>query len=213
VDSVEEGRERRGLVWAIDWFYRYASLTALWWAASALGLFAVGVLPATAALSAVIRQWAQGHGDEAVGRLFWRAYRREFLAANLAGYAVLALIAVLYLNLRFLASQPLPLARPLEAATAVGLALASVILLFLFPVQVHFDVSPLRAIWAALVIAMSAPLRTLAMLGLAYLIRLAALELRGLAVVFAAGLLLLLVPTVVYWRNPVFWTPSSASGR
>lgn len=82
-----------------EWIMRFAYTNLLWLFFTLLGLGVFGIMPATAALFAVMRKWIQGQDNVPVLKTFWQEYKGEFFRSNLLG-AVLALIGVIiYIDL------------------------------------------------------------------------------------------------------------------
>lgn len=95
-----------------EWIMRFAYTNLLWLFFTLLGLGVFGIMPATAALFAVMRKWIQGQDNVPVLKTFWQEYKGEFFRSNLLG-AVLALIGVIiYIDLAFHLSKSFPSAHP-----------------------------------------------------------------------------------------------------
>ncbi|MGN7373916.1 YesL family protein [Bacillus halotolerans] len=121
-----------------EWIMRFAYTNLLWLLFTILGLGVFGVMPATAALFAVMRKWIQGQDHVPVLPTFWREYKAEFLRSNLIG-AVLVLIGlIIYIDLAFIYPSHFLLHILRFAIMIFGFLFVSM-LFYVFPLLVHFD--------------------------------------------------------------------------
>ncbi|WP_420976792.1 YesL family protein [Bacillus vallismortis] len=121
-----------------EWMMRFAYTNLLWLFFTLIGLGLFGIMPATAALFAVMRKWVQGQDNVPVLQTFWREYKAEFLRSNLIG-AVLALIGlIIYIDLVFIYPSHFLLHVLRFAIMIFGFLYVSM-LFYVFPMLVHFD--------------------------------------------------------------------------
>ncbi|MGV2442234.1 YesL family protein, partial [Bacillus atrophaeus] len=121
-----------------EWIMRFAYTNLLWLVFTLLGLGVFGVMPATAALFAVMRKWIQGQDNVPVLKTFWREYKAEFFRSNLIG-AVLAIIGlIIYIDLAFIYPSHFLLHVLRFAIMIFGFLFVSM-LFYVFPLLVHFD--------------------------------------------------------------------------
>lgn len=147
------------------WITRFAYLNILWVAFTLVGLFFFGLLPATAAMFAVVRKWINGESDIPIFDTFWTSYKKEFVKINLLGYAVLLVGYLLTVEYQILRTQE-HVAYLIASFGVVGLFIIYfIILLYLFPIFVHFDLRPFEYIKWAFVIGIGHPLLTVFLLG------------------------------------------------
>ena len=147
------------------WITRFAYLNLLWVLFSVVGLLFFGVLPATTAMFAVVRKWIDGDTDIPVFETFWNAYRKEFVKINLLGYGVLLVGYLLTIEFQILRSQE-HIAYLIASFGVIGLFIIYfIILLYLFPIFVHFDLKPFEYIKWAFVIGIGHPLLTVFLIG------------------------------------------------
>jgi len=152
-----------GLYRASEWAMRLAYVNLLWILFILLGLGLFGAMPATVAMFAVTRKWVMGDTDIPVFVTFWRAYRGEFVQANLIGLALVVIGGVLYLDVKYFYAQHTPIFQIIEIAILSLLLLFWIIVLYIFPVFVHFQLKTLDYFKYAFFIGVSHPLRTLMM--------------------------------------------------
>ncbi|PJH92710.1 YesL family protein [Bacillus sp. SN1] len=121
-----------------EWVMRFAYTNLLWLFFTMIGLGVFGIMPATAALFAVMRKWIQGQDNVPVLQTFWREYKAEFLRSNLIG-AVLAVIGlIIYIDLAFIYPSHFLLYVLRFAIMIFGFLFISM-LFYVFPLLVHFD--------------------------------------------------------------------------
>lgn len=135
----------------------------LWIIFSFLGLLLVGLMPATAAMFAVMRKLIMEEEDVPIFSLFWKKYKEEFVKANLYGYLLLLGIAVFLLDLilfQSLDGWPFIFLSVLSA----GLLLVSLaVVLYFIPLYVHYDLSFTQYIKTAFLLIFTHPIHTVIM--------------------------------------------------
>ncbi|WP_416151724.1 YesL family protein [Salipaludibacillus sp. HK11] len=140
-------------------------LNLLWILFSFLGLFVLGVFPATAALFSVLRQLIMEDDDLPLFKLFFDKYKSEFIMSNLMGYIFLSVGIILYIDFRVL--QLLDnnfIQLTLASITFVIAFVYLLILLFILPIFVHFDLKFWQYPKHALILAIARPFQTLYMI-------------------------------------------------
>lgn len=117
---------------------KLAYVNLLWILFTILGFGLLGFMPATVALFAVTRKWVIGEQDIPVFSTYWKTYRREFLKSNLLGIALFVIGFILYVDLAFLPSDGI-----FYTLLRFGIIICSflffIVLLYIFPVYVHYD--------------------------------------------------------------------------
>lgn len=147
------------------WITRFAYLNLLWVLFSLVGLLFFGVLPATTAMFAVVRKWIDGDRDIPIFKTFWQSYRKEFIKINLLGYGILIVGYLLTIEFQILRSQE-HISYIIASFGVVGLFIIYfIILLYIFPIFVHFKLKPLEYIKWAFVIGIGHPFLTLFLFG------------------------------------------------
>lgn len=141
---------------------RLAYLNILWILFTLLGLGIFGIIPATVALFAVIRKWVMGDTDVPIFATFRKIYRKEFLKSTMLGGSLLLVGYILYVDFIYLPSDGI------FAVVRFGLMIVSllfvIILLYIFPLFVHYEWKNRLYIKYALVLGASHPHYTLLML-------------------------------------------------
>lgn len=148
----------------LEWIVRFVYINVLWIAFSLAGLLIAGFAPATASLFAVTRKWLNGHKDIAIFSYFLKSFKESFLQANLLFYLIAGLGYSLYFYGQIIQSFTGII---YIAAYTVWLSIIIVfliILLYLFPVYVHFELPVLGYYKYALLIGVTSPVQTLLMI-------------------------------------------------
>ncbi len=90
------------------WVMRLAYLNVLWILFSLAGLVAFGLMPATAAMFTVAREWAKGNTDAPVFSVFFRAFKKEWRASQILGLIVVTAALFLFADMRIAAQMDQP---------------------------------------------------------------------------------------------------------
>ncbi|GAB2569313.1 YesL family protein [Gracilibacillus alcaliphilus] len=147
------------------WITRFAYLNLLWFVFSVAGLVLFGFLPATAAMFAVVRKWINKEHEVPIFQTFWQSYRKEFIKINLIGYVIFAVGYFLTIEFQILRAQE-HIGYIIASFGVLGLFLIYlIILLYLFPIFVHFKLRPLEYIKWAFLIGIGHPILTIFLLG------------------------------------------------
>ncbi|WP_077623001.1 YesL family protein [Sediminibacillus massiliensis] len=152
-----------GLYKACIWLARLAYLNLLWLLFTFAGLVVVGFFPATAAMFKIERKWLEGEEELPLFSVFVEECKKSFLTANLLGYLLVLFGLLLVINYR-LATAMDGVAGDMIGFFLLGLGVVYVIVVaYLYPVYVYYDVKSLDHIKYALVIGVSSPVVTLLM--------------------------------------------------
>lgn len=156
-----------------EWVTRLAYLNLLWITFSLAGLVVLGFMPSTVAMFTVARKWLNDDPDVPVFKTFLEVFKKEFIKANLLGLILFGLAALFYLDFRIFGLM--------DGETTIMMGIFSsllvvfgILVLFIFPVYVHYDISMLSTFKYALLIGFSRPLHAIGMvagaLGVTYLV-------------------------------------------
>jgi len=138
-------------VWTIRLFYT----NLLWFVFTLLGLGIFGIMPATVSLFAVLRQWVLKKEDFPIFKRFLYHYRKEFVKSNLFGLLFLVVGFIIRVDIIFLSESSTLMLQILSGVMlCIGL-LFVIILLYFFPIYVHFDISFTQHIKYAFIIGIS----------------------------------------------------------
>lgn len=156
-----------GMIWKV---YRIAEvitrilfINILWIVFSLMGLLLLGFFPATAAMFSVVRKWILGEKDIPIFKTFWQNYKTGFIQTNLLGFALVLIGSILYIDLRFFQSAEGSITKLLSFLFLFLLLLYFIVLLYIFPIYVHYQFKTLEYIKYALIMAIGRPLQSLMM--------------------------------------------------
>ncbi len=170
-----------------EWVMRLAYVNLLWILFTLVGAVFFGIGPATAAMFAVNRKWIQ---DEDIGvfKTFWKSYRTEFKRANLLMFTLGVIGFLLYLDARFFFTQE-GLIYVFFSYFTVGLFIIYfMVLLYIFPVFVHYEFKLFQYIKSAILFAFSNPLITILMAAGCFVVYYLTFSVSGLIPFFGVSL-------------------------
>lgn len=136
----------------------------LWILFSLLGFVFVGIMPATAAMFAVMRKLIMEEEQVSIFSLFWNKYKQEFVKANLYGYLLLIVAVVFLLDVMLFQSLdgwPFILLSILSAAL---LLVFLAVVLYFIPLYVHYDLPFFQYIKTAFLLTFTHPIQTFIMI-------------------------------------------------
>ena len=131
----------------------YANI--LWIFFTVLGLGIFGFMPATVALFTVTRKWVMGDRDIPLFKTFWTTYRKEFFKSTLFGIVLFVIGYIIYIDLAF--SPTGGLFTLLRAGLFICGISYVILLLYIFPIYVHYDWKKRLYIKYALLLGISYP--------------------------------------------------------
>jgi uncharacterized membrane protein YesL len=172
-----------------EWIMRLAYVNILWIAFTFLGLVVLGFFPATAAMFAVVRKWVMGDSDIPVFKTFWNSYRTEFTKVNLLGLVIIVIGLILYIDLRIFPFENGWIFLSLRVILISLFFVYLVMLIYFFPVYVHYDLKFFKHIKYALMMGIAAPLQTILLLVVTYAVYFIMVSIPGLIPFFSGSLL------------------------
>lgn len=163
-----------GIVWKLydisSWITKMMYLNLLWIVFSLLGLVVFGLFPATAAMFAVTRKWVLGEKEIPVTKTFWKAYKSGFLQINIIGLVITAIGAILYIDLRFFQTSEHVLLSFLAFFIIFALFIFFAVILYIFPMYVHYKFNTFEYLKKSLIIVIGKPLNSIMMIVGSYLL-------------------------------------------
>ncbi|WP_449539628.1 YesL family protein [Ferdinandcohnia sp. Marseille-Q9671] len=160
---MEMSRLWSGIYNLCKWITHLAYLHILWVLFTVLGVGVLGIFPSTAAMFAVARKKAMGIEDVPTFTTFWKTYRSEFMRANVLGLLLIVIGLIWYFDLQFFRQFEGSFYTVLNYLMMMVGLVYIILLLFIFPVFVHFDLKIYQYITHALKIGFLRP-ATLVML-------------------------------------------------
>jgi uncharacterized membrane protein YesL len=146
------------------WIMRFAYVNFLWVLFSILGLVILGFMPATVAMFAVVRKWIMKDTDIAIFPTFWMVYRKEFLKANVLGYLLCVIGYVLSIEFQILRAQESLIYLIASFGIVALFILYGIVLLYFFPVFVHFNLTTYQYFKWPFIIGVIHPILTIFLL-------------------------------------------------
>jgi uncharacterized membrane protein YesL len=147
-----------------NWGFRLLILNILWIVFSAMGLFILGLFPATTALFGVIRKEIITADTQNVPTIksFWEIYKTEFLRSNLLGYIYTIFGVLLFFDLRVLHHlNSSVLNYFFIIVTYIIILFYSLTFFYLFPILVHFQLRILDYIKYSVILMFARPMQAL----------------------------------------------------
>lgn len=142
------------------WIMRLAYVNILWLALTLTGAIIVGFFPATTSMFAVVRQWVIGNTDTSIFNTMWKTYKSEFLKSNILGLVLIFIGIVLYVDFLFFNVIATQFSNVFMFMFFTLLLVYFMLISFIFPVIVHFDMKTLAYLKYALIFGASYPLNT-----------------------------------------------------
>lgn len=147
-----------------NWIMRLAYVNLLWLIFSCAGLIVFGLFPATTAMFSVIRSWIIHDIDTPVFKTFWKSYKREFIQSNIIGYFMLIIAYLLYINFLYIQTMAgNPMINLLFVIFFTLCLTFGVILLYVFPILVHYQLKAIDTIKSAFLVGLLSPFYTILM--------------------------------------------------
>ncbi|MBU9711627.1 YesL family protein [Evansella tamaricis] len=148
---------------ACDWIMKLAYLNLLWFGFTIVGGIIFGIAPATASVFSIVRKWMEGDGDISITKFFWNTFRKEFLKVNLLGFILLIIGGILIFDIYFFLHLEGIVSQILTILFVFVLINFIIVLLYIFPVYVHYDLKVLQYLKFTIIVALSNPLQSLLM--------------------------------------------------
>ena len=175
---------------------KLAYLNILWIFFTILGVGIFGFIPATVALFAIVRKWVMRDTDVPIFTTFWKIFRQEFLKSSMLGGSLLLIGYILYIDFLYLPSDGL------FALVRFGLMVVAllyiIVLLYIFPLFVHYEWKNRLYIKYALVLGASHPHYTLLMIIGIGIVYYASVNIPGIIPFFSISLLAYIIMWTSY---------------
>jgi uncharacterized membrane protein YesL len=183
---------------ASEWIARLIYVNFMWIICTMIGLGLLGIFPATTAMFAVTRRWVLGERDIPVFKVFWQYFKADFKKSNILGYILTIIGLFLYIDLKFFQGIIHPVYSLIMIIFMVLSFLYFTVLLYIFPIYVHYEMKLRDYLKYAVIIAIGRPFQTFAMLLGVIVIYLLYSHLPGLMPFVGASLLSFVLMQVSY---------------
>ncbi|WP_017434259.1 YesL family protein [Saccharococcus caldoxylosilyticus] len=179
-----------------EWITRLAYVNILWGLFTLVGAIFLGVAPATVALFTVVRKWLLfSDNDVPIFKTFFNTYKKEFLRANKIGLFIGLVSYILYIDFLYIANVREAFQLAFSVFLFVILVFYAIMLLYIFPIYVHYELRFLQYIKYSFFIGMANPLMTLTMFLSIILLTVLFIYIPGLIPFFSVSL----VSVVLMW--------------
>ncbi|MBP1969334.1 putative membrane protein YesL [Virgibacillus natechei] len=176
-----------GLYTIMEWITRIAYVNILWIVFTFLGLFILGVAPATVSMFTITRKWVKGNTDSKIFVTFWDTYKTEFVRSNVLLWPLIIIGYILYIDFQYLTYVEGYLFLVMLFIFINVTIIYLITLLYIFPVYVNFQYSLVQNYKYAFMIGISKPLITISMVVSLTLIGLLMEQFLGLIPFFLAS--------------------------
>lgn len=187
-----------GLYRLSEWIMRLAYVNILWILFTLIGGVILGIGPATAGMFTVVRKMVMGADEIPVFTIFKDVFRKEFKRSNLLLFIITCTGILLYFDFRFFQMQE-GLFFTLVSYFTLGLFLVYfLILLFIFPLFVHYQMKVIHYFRSASIFVIMQPIITILMAFGCYLVYSLLIALPGLIFFFGGSLFSYILMKLAY---------------
>lgn len=148
----------------LEWITRFAYLQLLWLLFTLVGGILFGFFPSTISMYAIIRRWLRGDTEFAIFKYFWRFYKNDFLKSNLLGVFLLLVGSIIGLDLYYIQQTSNTFLSWTSAPLFAFMILFLLLVFYVFPAFVHYELSIFLVIKNAFLIMLIHPLHSFLML-------------------------------------------------
>lgn len=140
---------------------RLAFVNVLWLLFTVIGIGVIGFFPATVAMFTIVRHWIKGDTDVPIFKTFWLAFKNSLMKANVLGYISVVAGFLLYLDYSLIKNIGGTFGMILMLLFFTLSFYYVMVLFFVIPVYVHYDIKLMECLKYAFIIGAAYPLRTL----------------------------------------------------
>ncbi|GGF24021.1 hypothetical protein GCM10010954_23620 [Halobacillus andaensis] len=154
---MQAGRLLTGVLALCNWVTHFALLNLLWIGCTLLGGIIFGIAPSTAALFSISRKAARGESDYRLAKTFFQTFRKEFFRANGLALTLTVIGVVCFYDLHFFRQFEGGFYDFMSTVALVCCLTFLIVLMYIFPVFVHYDLNVFQTIKQALFIGFLKP--------------------------------------------------------
>lgn len=175
-----------------------AYLNILWILFTLVGGVILGIHPATAAMFKSLKEWRDDEADSVSFTNFKNDFKAQFKHANILGVFLNILIFMVAFNGMLVYTNREIIHPALMVVYIVSVVLATVILLFAYPVHVYYKNDTKTTFVYSLIVGMSHPFTTIVLLVLSLLIAITIYSTSGLPLFFGISLSAFIIMKFTY---------------
>lgn len=194
------------IVWklyeVLSWITKFIYLNILWIIFSLLGIVFLGFFPATATMFGITRKWLLGEKDIPIFKTFLKLYKTNFIESNIIGSLLLIFGAILYIDLRFFQTTDSILLSFFNFFIIFAFFIYFVVVLYIFPVYVHYKLKIFEYIKHSIIIVIGKPLHSIMMIVGSYLVYMITSMLPVLSIFLGGSLLSFILMWVAMMSFP-----------
>lgn len=185
--------EFQGIKGSIFRFSEYvmmiAYLNVLWIMFTLLGGVILGIHPATTALFTGLKRWREEGLDQVTFQHFKKDFKQSFKGSNVLGIFITVLVALLLFNGMLVYTNKEVIHPALIVVYMISMLLATVLLLYVYPVYIHYKMPAKTTITYALIIGMAHPFVTILLVIMTLLFGIVIYSTAGLSIFFGVSVI------------------------
>ncbi|WP_042462414.1 YesL family protein [Neobacillus dielmonensis] len=151
-----------------EWIMRFAYLNILWLVFTLMGAIVFGIMPATTSVFVVVRKWIRGEPEIPIFQNFWGNYRKSFAKTNLIGVVLFVIGFIIYIDFVYLTASHGFHSIALLLAFIVTCFFYLLLLMYIFPIFVHYDLKIPQYFKYALLFGLTNVTGTIIMVGVLF---------------------------------------------
>jgi len=124
-----------------EWIMKLSFINLLWIMSIICGLILFGFIPGTVAMFTVVRKWFMKETNVPIWGTFWSTYKSELVKSNCFGLILIAAGAMIYADYYFILNLTGIIRIVATSILLIITGLYAIILLFFFPVYVHYNLN------------------------------------------------------------------------
>lgn len=173
-------------------------INIMWFLGCALGGVILGWAPSTVAVLNIIRNKIKKEGYYGVTKSFWTTYKKEFKKSNVLGITIILFLAIASINEMNFKTQPEFIFEALTTTSVLAKAVIWGIILYMFPLYVHYDMNLKSYFIKALGLIIKRPLVTICIALWTILVYFTIKMVPGIIVIFGVSIYLYGVMAINY---------------
>jgi len=170
-----------------EFITEFVMLNLMWFAGCVLGGVIFGWAPSTVSLLAVIRNKIMKKEYYGVVRSFWATYKKEFIKSNALGIVCMLFLVIVSINKINFDSQPEGIFTILSVISTVVRVLICGIILYMFPLYVHYNMDLKEYFIRALNLLIVKPFVTICIILWTLLVYVIIMKIPGLIAIFGVS--------------------------
>ncbi|MFC4386338.1 YesL family protein [Gracilibacillus marinus] len=147
----------------LDKLVKLVWMNCLWVFFTLLGGIILGLMPATAAVSSLVRKMIKNEEVESVFREFWTLYKNNFKSSNIIGIFFWIAVLFIYIDFNFLITTSNMVGTVLLIGVSMLFFILTGLLLHFFPIYSRFEMKKSEYLKLAFVMTMTKPITTILM--------------------------------------------------